>query len=532
MRKENGAGSNKGNNSAHTPDNGSGDTVVAVIDVGSTAIRLVILELDASGGYQRLDRASRPVGLGRDVFITKTIKAASMMQAVQIMTGFAELLKSWNIEPEDAYVVATSAVREARNRDTFVDRIQTKTGFQVQIIDGVEENHLTYIAVLHAVENFRASFSRSNSIIMEVGGGSTELMIMYRGKMQAAQSLKVGTLRLEQQLKSRWDSGENMEEFLREQFRLHVANLHTDSDLKRIRYFIMVGGDARIASYNSGESVGEHYSIIKRDRFFDFVNAVQKKSVEETVRDLGVTYNEAEGLLPALLIFKIFLEETSAQEIIVPDVSIREGILLRNVMGQTAALDKNFASQVVASALSLGRRYHIDERHAQRVKELSLQLYDQLSEEHGLGLRERLYLEVASQLHDVGYFINQSGHHKHGQYIVAHSEIFGLSPEEIRIISNVVRYHRGAKPVKSHLEFGTLPRQHRLAVMKLAAILRVADALDRGHGQHFRNVKVEIDNTNMFISGEHSGDLSIERYGLNLKAGLFEEVYGYKVILR
>jgi exopolyphosphatase/guanosine-5'-triphosphate,3'-diphosphate pyrophosphatase len=508
------------------------EKTVAVIDIGSTAVRMVILEVDKNGDYHRLDRASRPVNLGRDVFITKTIRSDSMMQVIEVLTGFTELIRSYGLTPGESYVVATSAVREARNRDTFVDRVQIKTGFTVNIIDGVEENHLTYIAVLHAVENLRGAFTRANSIIMEVGGGSTELMIMFRGKMQAAQSLKVGTVRLEQQLKTKEGSAVVLEEFLREQFRINVATLHSDTDLKRIRYFIMVGGDARIASYQIGEAQGEHYSVIRRDKFIEFLDRVQGKTVDEIVRDLNISYNEAEGIVPALVIYKIFLEETSAQEIIVPDVSIREGILLRNVIGAAGGIDANFARQVVASARSLGNRYHIDEKHAEYVTELSLALFDQLMDEHGLNHRERLYLQVAGILHDVGYFINQSGHHKHGMYIVANSEIFGLSQEELQMVAAVVRYHRGAKPVRAHPEYGGMSRAERLVVAKLSAILRVADALDRSHGQHLRDLRVEIEDNNLYLSGDMRGDMTIERYGLSLKAGLFEDVFGYRVILR
>ncbi len=506
--------------------------LVSVIDIGSTAIRLVILEMDEKGNYQRIDRASRPLGLGRDVFISKIIRPESMMTAVHVLSGFSELLKTWKLSPEDTYVVATSAIREAWNRDIFVDRVRTKTGFKVQIIDGVEENHLTYIAVLHAVENLRGSFSRANSIIMEVGGGSTEIMILYRGKMQAAQSLKVGTVRMEQQIQNNQTAHVFMEEYLREQFKRHLGRLQANTDLKRIRYFIMVGGDARNAAHHVGRAEGEHYSIIKRQDFLDFVGHVLKKNVEELVGYLNITYNEAEGLVPALIIYMIFLEETHAREILVPDVSIREGVLLRNVLGQGANLDSNFAKQVVASATNLALKYNVDQKHSKKVRDLSLALYDQLQNEHGLGHRERLYLEVSALLHDIGYFINQSGRHKHGQYIVANSEIFGLSRGETDIISNVVRYHRRAKPLNSHLEFGALSREQRLIVMKLAAILRIADALDRSHRQNFGDLTLEIDGSTILISGSGHRDMSIERYGLGLKAGLFEDVFGYKVVLR
>ena len=501
---------------------------VCVIDIGSTAIRLVVIEVAEDGQYKRLDRSSRPVSLGRDVFINRSIRSESMIQVVEILRNFAELLKTWNISPEQAHVVATSALREVRNREIFVDRIETKTNFRVQILDGVEENHFTYIAVHHAVKNFHTSLSRVNSIIMEVGGGTTELMILHRGKMRTALNLKVGTLRLEHQFKSQAHSVFTLEDYLLEQLRPSISSLQADTTLKSIRYFIMVGGDARLVARMIGESRDEHYSVIRRNVFFDWVRGIQKLELEEVVRKLNITYTEVDGLLPALLIFKLFIEETSADEIIVPDVSIREGILLRNVIGQSSILDKDFTDQVVASARSLGNRYHIDEEHAFRVKELSLNLYDQLSSEHGLGNRARLYLEVSAILHSVGYFVNQSGYHKHGQYIVANSEIFGLTQEEIQIVANVVRYHRGGRPLDSHLQFVTLSGKQRLIVMKLAAILRVADALSQD--LYIRSARVELENSTLFISGRQ-GSLSGSNK-LLFRTGLFEEVFGYKILFR
>ena len=502
--------------------------IVCVIDIGSSAIRLVILEVAEDGKYRQLDRASRPVSLGRDVFMSRSIKAESIKQVSQILMSFAEMLKAWHISPEQAHVVATSAVRESRNREIFVDRIQTKTNFRIQILDGVEENHLTYIAVQHAIKNFHTSLAQKNSIIVEVGGGTTELMIMQKGKMQATLNLKVGTLRLEQQLKNQPDSRAGLEDFLIKELRPSIANLCTDSKLQNIHYFIMVGGGARVAAHKIGKPQDEHYSLIQRNDFLAWVENLQTMTVEEIVTNLDIGYNEADGLLPASLIFKLFMQETSASEIIVPDVRLRDGILLRNVIGQSSVLDQDFASQVVASAQSLGQRYHINEEHSLRVKNISLTLYDHISSEYRLDNRYRLYLEVSAILHSVGYFINRSGYHKHGQYIVTHSDIFGLTQEEIQIVANVVCYHRGAVPIGSHPQFATLSVKQRLVVMKLAAILRVAIAL--AQDMSVKKPTVEKKGSTIFISGEqHLFSLNSK---LRLRSSLFEEVFGYRVLFR
>ncbi|KGE71904.1 phosphatase [Spirochaeta lutea] len=508
--------------------------LVAVIDIGSTAIRLVVIEVLADGTYQRVDRANRPVRLGRDVFMTRVIKRDTILQAITILSGFVELMKGWQVGEEDIFVIATSAIREARNRDTFIDRVLMKTGLKVRVVEGVEENHLTYIAVQHSVDGMYGSFSKANSLILEVGGGSIEVMVLKRGKMAATHSLKMGTIRIEQQMAPTvsQSGGEfPFEEYIREQFRVTMDGIDAETSIGRLRYFVMVGGDARIAAHNVGTSQGEAYWIIERNDFVNFVAQLQRWSVEEIVRSLGITYHEAENLQPALTVYKIFLEETNAEIIIVPNVSIREGVLLRYALGHDNNLNPQFASQVVASAQSLGKKYHSDEKHSQHVTGLALQLFDQLVAEHGLGKRERLYLEVAGILHDIGYFINPSGHHKHGQYIVQHSEIFGLSKNDIQIISNIVRYHRTTKPSNNHFEYSSLARDERLIVMKLSSILRVADALDRNHNQQISSVVCTIVDGDLILRVPFRGDLAVERYGLSRKGSLFEEIFGYRIVL-
>ncbi len=511
-------------------DKKNGDRkIVGVVDVGSSAIRMIIAEIDSSGNWRRLDRAGKPVSLGRDVFTSGYLSRETMMQAIKILGGFLEMLSGWRLGPKDVRVIATSAIREAKNRDTFVDRVFIRTGLRINIIEGVEENHLTYLAVQNAVKAMSRQFERTSSLIMEVGGGSTEVMLLDRGKMVAAHSLRIGTIRIEQQVRPSWSSPAEMEEYLRENLRVTKEILNTELKMNRIRFFIAVGGDARIAAANVGKRVAEHYWLIDRQRFLDFLVRLQELSVDEIVTELGVTYNEAESLVPALLICRMFLDATSAAQLIVPDVSIREGVLISFALGTSKEVEKQLYSQVVASAVGLGRKYHFDEKHAMQVTRLSLMLFDQLTAEHGLDKHARRLLEISGILHDVGNFVRASGHHKHGQYIVVNSEIFGLSREDIRIIGNVIRYHRKAMPLVSHPAYTALRQEQRITVLKLASILRIADALDRSHLQRVRSVTVEMRESDLVLNCDFDGDITVERYGMPPKAQMFEEVFGYQV---
>jgi exopolyphosphatase/guanosine-5'-triphosphate,3'-diphosphate pyrophosphatase len=165
------------------------------------------------------------------------------------------------------------------------------------------------------------------------------------------------------------------------------------------------------------------------------------------------------------------------------------------------------------------------------VAELCLILFDALSSIHGMNRQDRMLLEVAALLHDIGMYIGGSKHHKHGQYIVANSEIFGLHQDEIAIIANVIRYHRGKPPSNADISYIALQKEDRILVLKMASILRIADALDRGHSQQIRRIAVERRGESILLRTQGSWDLSLEQIGLDEKADMFQDVFGYKILL-
>ncbi len=503
---------------------------VAVIDVGSTAIRLVVAEIDESGSWRILERAGKPVPLGRDVFRHGVVSRDTLLLSLRTLAGFQELMQAYGIENPDTTVIATSALREARNRDTFVDRVSIKTGFTIDIVEGIEENRLTYIAVQHALQRLQGKLSRSNAIIIEVGGGSTEFMILRRGKVVSAHSINIGTVRIEQQLEVSGSMGHNVR-FLRENIRNVREVLGNEFDLSRVRYFIAVGGDARLAADRAGAAVDPMYSLIDKSDYDAFVRSIDSLSVDECVSRLGIPYDQADSLSTGLLMYQQFMEATAATELIVPQVSIREGVLISIAGEPDEELQQEFDSQVLASADSIGSKYQFDSSHAHHVAHLALQLFDQLTSEHGLDRHDRLLLHVAAILHDIGTYVRASGHHKHGRYLVSNSEVFGLHADDLEIVSNVVRYHRKSAPQGSHVSYMSLSREDRMKVLKLSALLRVADALDRAHGQRIRVIRLQQHAEVIDVECDYHGDMSIERYGLVSKGTMFEDVFGLKLRL-
>jgi exopolyphosphatase/guanosine-5'-triphosphate,3'-diphosphate pyrophosphatase len=509
---------------------------VAVIEIGSTGIRLVVAEVDAQGGMRTIDRAGKPTRIGRDVFTSGSMSREAMRESIAVLMAFRELLRGYGISPKEARVIATSALREAENRDTFIDRVALQTGFRIVVVEDIEENHLMYLAVQNALQDEMRVLSRSNAMILEVGGGSTEIMLLRRGRMAAAHSLRIGTVRVDELIRGSGSAPEFLHQFLEDNVRTACDLLDGELSLDTVKSFILVGSDARLAAARVASERHADYAVIERDAFVRFADEVAALSTEDCVAKLRVPWSEAEGLGPGLAIERLFLERTGAERVVVPNVSIREGLLLTSIRDPDPEHEIEMRRQIAASASSLGRKFRFDEAHANQVARLSLALYDALSAEHGLGRRERILLEVSALLHDVGTYIKTSGHHKHSEYVIMNSEIFGLSKGELTVVSNVARYHRKQPPSNAHPNYSSLPREDRIVVLKLAAILRVADALDRGHDQRLGEASFERREDRLVIRAERpegSGgvDLSLERLSLAEKGDMFEDVFGLEPIL-
>jgi exopolyphosphatase/guanosine-5'-triphosphate,3'-diphosphate pyrophosphatase len=502
---------------------------VAVLDLGASAIRLLVAELVPSGSPQILEEASRAVFLGKDAFTGGRLGAATIESTLRALEGFRRIMDSYGVVRYRA--VATSAVREAANRETFLDRVRLRTGIDVEVIDGSEENRLTYMAVRESLKDHEVLTS-GDALLVEVGGGSADLSFLRRGEPIYSGTYSLGSIRMRQNLAAWHGSHDQRVRLFRRTVQNIVEDIRREMPLREARQFLALGGDARFAA---DQVAGEDRGRVRgcpRERFLSFCEETVALDEEALVEAYRLPLVEVETLVPALLVYRELLLETQADSVLVPDATLRAGLLLDMVRTEEGHGLEDFSRQVLASAAALGEKYRYDAPHARQVAALALRLFDDLRAEHGLGIRDRLILEVAALLHDIGIFVNLRGHHKHGQYILSVSEIFGLSRDDMAVIANVARYHRRAAPNKSHLPYMALDSGARVLVNKLAAILRVANALDADHLQKVRDVKVVREDEQWVLEVDGGGDLTIERLAALARADLLTEVFGRKVTFR
>ena len=503
---------------------------VAVVDIGTIAIRMVIAEVGSKNEIRYLEQLQKPVRFGKDVFRTGRLSSTAMRQGVNILRGFKTVIDSYGIKKIQA--IATSAVREAQNRDNFIDQIYVRAGIEVEILEGPEENRLELIAVEHALEG-KIDLEKRNCLIVEVGSGSTEMILMEQGQVSITRTLPLGSVRLpEQALNSKGDTG-LMQRVLKRNIRDVAQHAAREVRMEQIDTFIAMGGEMRFVSQQLLAETPERFTILEKKEFVNFVGRIGKMVPEEIASQYALDYDHAESLYPALLFYLNFLGETKAEQIIIPKLSIRDGLLLELAQLFSGYRRTDVSRQVLNSAQHLGAKYMYDKGHASCVASLALKLYDLLAADHGMGLRERLLLEVSAVLHDIGTYISPSGHHKHSYYLVDAAEIFGLRRTDKNIVANVVRYHRRMPPRETHVPYMSLAKADRAIVSKLAAILRVADALDTAHQQKIRAFTLErSEDAYVIWVSQETGDISLERESLRRKGDMFADVFGAPIDLK
>ncbi len=502
----------------------------AVIDVGATAARMEIAELTGSGEIHTIEQLQHAVHLGKDAFTLGRIQQSTIEECVNILKNYRRVMEEYGINaPSQVRAVATSSVREAANRDTFLDRVYMATHISLEIIEEAEETRLTYLAVQEILAR-QTELQKGDVLVVEVGGGDSELLLVQDGFVTFSNTYRLGSLRMRETLDTRHTPPARLYETFLRHIELTVDQIQRSVPVDRAPCMIAISGDARFAAAQLSEKWKDEY-IARLDArpFAAFARKAGGLMVDELVRKHRMGYQEAETLGPALLGYAQIAKVFGVEKIIVPKSSLRHGLLREAIGfgGWTTALE----SQVVHSAVALGHKYGFDERHGRQVSELSVRLFRELQADHQLGPRHERILRVAGLIHEVGLFINNRSHHKHSMYIILNSDLFGLSRKDMQLIALVARYHRRATPQPYHELYATLDRDDRLVVSKLAAILRVADALDRNHMQQVREISFVRGHGQIALFVHDVQDLSLERVAMKEKGSMFEEVYGMKINL-
>ncbi|MBQ8479769.1 MAG: HD domain-containing protein [Akkermansia sp.] len=503
-------------------------TVQAVIFLGASSVSMLVAE--AGGPELRVvDVLTQPMALAEDIFRLGNISRETMDRCVHIIRGYNRLLDEYRSGGEvQVRLLATNVLLNVHNMDSITNRLLTICGLQLEVMDDGEMTRLLYVSMQEMLTS-HAELEKKRVLAVHVGPGNTRLLLFERGRITYYASYRMGAHRTAMAIGGTDFSGSAGIEssLIREHIRGVVEQILHDSEgalPEEPDAFVIFGPDFHHIS--SPLTEGDSLTIDELATLVDDIAAVPLQQRREKFQE---DYATVTALLPAAVTYLSLAREFEPGRILMPREEYAFAFL-RNLLPSRGD-DRSMEHEVTHFAMLLANRYKVDRGHSQQVRKLCTSLFDQLQALHGLSRHDRLLLTVASILHEIGTFISPKNHHRHGQYIILNSEIFGLSREDIEIVGLLARYHRHGAPTMDEFTYADLELPNRLRVQKLAALLRVADAMERAHSHRISSFTVRYSSRKieLLVHGVH--DLTIENLALRSKADLFTEIFGYDVQL-
>jgi exopolyphosphatase/guanosine-5'-triphosphate,3'-diphosphate pyrophosphatase len=505
---------------------------LGVLDIGTNSIHIVIVEIGRESAFEIVARAKDMTRLGDGTLKSGFIPRDKLERGVAVIKHFAQLARNRGVSK--ILGVATAAVREASNGGEFVDRVQREAGIKVRTITGEEESRLIHLAVRHFMD-----LSRRPALLVDIGGGSAELIVGTDKEMTFARSLKLGSARLKDLFISKVPVSKGDHEHIHRHLRETLAP--TLDEIRRLGPGQVIGTSGTLI--NLGSIISERRDDepltsplgfrCSLDDLKDVHKILAKADAEELDGLKGLDPERKDMLLPGACLILEVLESLGTGEVTLCDKAIREGLILDYVAknAKKLQLEAEVPNVRLRSVLQLANRCEVDEGHARQTAKLALQLFDQLPLPRDLRPGARELLEHGAYLHDIGYHVSFDAHHKHGWYLIKNSELSGFAPEEVDILACVARYHRKRAPKKRDDALRGLDDADRRTIAVLAAIVRVADGLDRSRFGIIDAVKVSSTARTVTIRAVAREDASMELWAARQKTALLERLLDRRIVL-
>ncbi|MBO5438748.1 MAG: hypothetical protein J6A23_13890 [Thermoguttaceae bacterium] len=504
--------------------------MIAAVDIGTNTIRCTIAESYSDGRIEILEQLARGVWFGKETFRRGGLSAQSMRVGIVILKSFRKLFTQYDVQ--HIRVVATASIREAPNADIFIDRIRIATGLEVEIIDPAEEVQFIVTAVQDELRNDFIAKDK-NVLIINVGGGSTLLAVLRGGTVVNSQSLNLGAIRMREQLISGNELPENSASIFRHAIRELLTAAESYFSFSEVDYVLTMGSEPRFVAKKLGEpsSMG-NFKRVRMNRFDSLVERCLKMDTSRLCRTFGLNFQTAETTVPAFLTYQEILHRTSVSSFQVSLSSMRHGVLRAIAREVWGFENSNYQDAVLDAARKLAEKFHVDLEHASQTEQLAVRLFDEMKAEHGLSPRYRLLLQVSAILQNCGRFVNNRSFHKHSFYLIGNSEIFGLRRAETEMTAFIARYSYRSAPKYSHTSFMSLPREARVAISKLAAILRIADALNHGNFHDPNALEFERSGDELTVILPPDDTILLKARSLETQGKMFEDIFGIRILFR
>ena len=503
-------------------------TTFAAIDVGSYDISMKIFELSRKVGFRELNDVRFRLEIGHEAYSTGKLDPDMVDAICEILLDFRRIMREFGAEEYRA--CAHGSFRALVNPVIVVEQIFQRTGIRIDILSNAEQHFLGYKSIA-AIETGFKKMIQKGTAIMDVGGGSLQVSLFDKDALVTTQNLKMGSLmireRLKQLEKTTIHYDQLVEEFIRNDLMSFSRLYLKDRDIRNV---ILMGDFLTDTIFQ--EDLKD--SIITRAEFENRYENIVHKSTRQLAEEMEIDEEYASLAVPTMVICKNFMDIFNAESLWAPGVSLLDGIAYdyaeRNKYIKSA---HNFENDILVAARNIAKRYSSGKNHIQGTTALALAIFDSTKKIHGMGSRERLLLQIAVQLHDVGKYISMEDVSECSYQIIQSTEVIGLSTKERHIIASAVRYNNAEFKYSSEYEKDmVVDREQYLLVAKLAAILRLANAMDRSHYQKVKGIKAVLKDRELELILDSAMDLSLELGLLKDKVAFFEEVFGIRLILR
>jgi exopolyphosphatase/guanosine-5'-triphosphate,3'-diphosphate pyrophosphatase len=486
---------------------------------------MMVAERMADGGLKPVDFLEQPAPLARDIFRSGSVSLSTTERVVSIIKGYQKTLAELGVHPQGiTRAAATNILSEARNQETVINRIRVACGLKVGTIDDGEMTRLIYLKTRRRLQGLPA-MRRDTTLVVHVGPGNTRALLFQNGRITRYTSYRLGTHRTREAVEASHAEGPALLRVIREHAYGNLAQIRFDYSDVQIDGLVLIGYE--IQSIAVPLTRGSSACPLKTLR--QFTAEAAGMSDVELVKRFHLDYQTAEALLPALEINLAVAETLKLEDVHIPTSDYEQGLLHDLLVSRD--LSGAFAEDVLRSARILAERYQSDPSHGEHVGNLCARLFSELADLHHLTAHDALLLQVAAILHEVGTYVSPRAHHKHSEYLILNSEVFGLDRNDVAIVAQIARYHRHSVPTLDHPVYAGLANEDRIRVCKLAALLRVADALERTHAQRVSKIEFHRENGKLRLRLPGLGDAAVERLAMASKADLFEQVFGLSVMI-
>ena len=501
----------------------------AAIDVGSFELTMKIFEYGGRKPMKEIDCLVTGLSLGADTYATGKISKEKVDELCRVLQHFSSVMRSYKVESYKAY--GTSAIRETVNSDILLDLIETRTGIRIDTLSNSEQRFLDYKAIAGAGDIFYNAIQGS-AAILDIGGGSIQISLFDEDSLVSTQNLKLGVLRIRERVESLGADPYRMR-LLEEELIDASLNTYKKLFLTGTVKNLIVMDDYISNCFRRGCKKNDD-GVLSRKEYDALLEKLSNGGTFETAQAFGVPEEKVPLMRISGLLVKCLCDILKSETIYAPGVTLSDGIAYEFAENNKIIKpEHDFEKDITACALNISRRYKGSQSRAETLRQISGTIFDSIRKISGLSQRDRLYLDIASILHDCGKYIAMTDIGERSYDIVMATEIIGLSHYEREIVANIVRFNHSdfAYSVFEHSIDADLGKDGYIKIAKLTAILRLANSLDRSHKQRMKEVKATLSEGELSLKVNTPQTFLLEEAFFPEASDFFEEIYSIRPVI-